>query len=185
MPEREADFLQVSVGQIAENAGIDVIFGKTLRILPEANCVEPVLNRPHCGPPTLDHRLYPILGWMASCVRSLGCPSTPHNGRAGSTQTYAHREALDSEPIAAAGAASPRSAQRYQPWLLKCPRDPYRKCRNHLSITSSVQASTVNGWCAQTSCRLGQIGFSLVQDSLRGCARIDTSRQVIDASRAR
>jgi hypothetical protein len=44
VPERDADFRQVLIGQIAENAGIDVIFGKTLRVLPEAKCVEPVRN---------------------------------------------------------------------------------------------------------------------------------------------
>jgi hypothetical protein len=49
VPERDADFLQVFVGQIAENAGIDVIFGKTLRVLPEANCIEPVCNLLHRG----------------------------------------------------------------------------------------------------------------------------------------
>ena len=39
MPQRDADFLQVLVGQIAENADINVIFGKTLRVLPEAKGV--------------------------------------------------------------------------------------------------------------------------------------------------
>jgi hypothetical protein len=64
VPEREADFLQVLVGQIAENAGIDVIFGKTLRILPEANCVEPVRNRLHCGPQLWITDYIPFLAGM-------------------------------------------------------------------------------------------------------------------------
>ena len=55
MPERDTDFLQVLIGQIAENAGINVIFGKALRVLPEAKCVEPVRNRLHRG-----HRLFGV-----------------------------------------------------------------------------------------------------------------------------
>ena len=52
VPERDANFLKVLVCQIVENAGIDVIFGKTLRVLPEANCIEPVRYLLHRG-----HRL--------------------------------------------------------------------------------------------------------------------------------
>src|SRR5215471_21529724 len=86
MPERDSDFFQVLIGQIAENARINVIVGKTLRVLPEANCVEPVRNRLHCGQST-------ILVWPnrtlnrqtisrslldgTSCLRALGSPRLP------------------------------------------------------------------------------------------------------------
>ena len=74
MPERDSDFFEVLVSQIAENARINVVVGKTLSVLPEAKCIEPVRNRLHGG-----HRLfrcdlkepalYPVLFSVARHVR--------------------------------------------------------------------------------------------------------------------
>src|SRR5258707_7350170 len=50
MAERDTDFFEVMVGQIAENAWINVVLGKGLRVLPQAKCVEPVRNLLHGGP---------------------------------------------------------------------------------------------------------------------------------------
>src|SRR5258708_1334098 len=50
MAERDTDFFEVMVGQIAQNAWINVVLGKALRVLPQAKCVEPVRNLLHGGP---------------------------------------------------------------------------------------------------------------------------------------
>ena len=47
MAERDTDFFEVMVGQIAQNAWINVVLGKALRVLPQAKCVEPVRNLLH------------------------------------------------------------------------------------------------------------------------------------------
>ena len=47
MPERDSDFFEVLISQIAQNARINVVVGKTLSVLPEAKCIEPVRNRLH------------------------------------------------------------------------------------------------------------------------------------------
>ena len=47
MAERDTDFFEVLVGQIAQNAGINVILGKALRVLPQAKPFEPVRNLLH------------------------------------------------------------------------------------------------------------------------------------------
>jgi hypothetical protein len=50
MAERDTDFFEVMVGQIAQNAWINVVLGKALSVLPQAKCVEPFRNLLHGGP---------------------------------------------------------------------------------------------------------------------------------------
>jgi len=41
MAERDTDFFEVMVGQIAQNAWINVVVGKALRVLPETEFLKP------------------------------------------------------------------------------------------------------------------------------------------------
>jgi hypothetical protein len=50
MAERDTDFFEVMVGQIAQNTWINVVLGEALRVLAQAKYVEPVHNLLHCGP---------------------------------------------------------------------------------------------------------------------------------------
>jgi hypothetical protein len=47
MAERNTDFFKVMVGQIAQNAWINVVLGKALRVLPQAKLLEPLRNLLH------------------------------------------------------------------------------------------------------------------------------------------
>src|SRR5689334_8829495 len=47
MPERDADVLEVLIGQIAERRDIDLVLGKYLSVLSHAELFEPLCNR--CG----------------------------------------------------------------------------------------------------------------------------------------
>src|SRR4029077_16799122 len=53
MAERDTDFFEVMVSQIAQNAWINVVLGKAPGVLPQAKCVEPVRNLLHGGSPGL------------------------------------------------------------------------------------------------------------------------------------
>src|SRR5579859_2183257 len=63
MAERDTDFFEILVRQIAQNAWINVVVGETLRVLHQAKCVEPVRNLLHFAPPLTDWRLAEILGY--------------------------------------------------------------------------------------------------------------------------
>ena len=102
MSEGEADFFQVLVGQIAENAGINVIFGKTLRVLPEAKCVEPVRNMlhrghrlPRCG---LSYRNY----YITSFVDDTSATDRPRPRWPGNVRSWCH-SACNIDPRIASG----------------------------------------------------------------------------------
>jgi hypothetical protein len=45
MPERNAKFLEVLIGQMAEDRNINVVIGKTLGVLEHAELFEPVSNQ--------------------------------------------------------------------------------------------------------------------------------------------
>src|SRR5258708_1996122 len=47
MAERDTNFFEVVVGQIAQNARINVVLGKALRVLPQAKLLEPLRNLLH------------------------------------------------------------------------------------------------------------------------------------------
>ena len=47
MAERDADFLEVMVGQIAQYARINVVLGEALRVLPQPKDLEPLRNLLH------------------------------------------------------------------------------------------------------------------------------------------
>ncbi len=47
MAERDTDFFEVMVGQIAQNAWINVVLGEALRVLPQATLLEPLRNLLH------------------------------------------------------------------------------------------------------------------------------------------
>src|SRR6266702_243147 len=47
MAERDPDFFEVMVGQIAQNAWINVVLGEALRVLPQAKLLEPLRNLLH------------------------------------------------------------------------------------------------------------------------------------------
>src|SRR5260370_38410530 len=49
MAERDTDFFEVMVAQIAQNAWINVVLGKALRVFPQPQCVQPVRNLLHGG----------------------------------------------------------------------------------------------------------------------------------------
>src|SRR6266404_4749995 len=117
MAERNTDFFEVMVGQIAQNAWINVVLGKGLRVLPQAKCVEPVRNLLHGGPPLSRcglsepwrlRKLYPFLLWMARTV--VGTSVGPSIQPSWFNLTNGHREAATRHSIAAAGAGSPRGA---------------------------------------------------------------------------
>ncbi|MGY4289714.1 hypothetical protein ACVWXO_008980 [Bradyrhizobium sp. LM2.7] len=57
MAERDTDFFEVMVSYIAQNAWINVVLGKALRVLPEAKSFEPLRNLLHWL-----HR-HPVDGW--------------------------------------------------------------------------------------------------------------------------
>ena len=50
MPERDAELLEVLIGQVAKNRDINVALGKALRVLGHAELFEPVRNLLHRGP---------------------------------------------------------------------------------------------------------------------------------------
>jgi hypothetical protein len=56
MPERDTKVLEMLLGQVRENALIDVILGKARRVLGHAELFEPLRNLlhrpPHAGLPT-------------------------------------------------------------------------------------------------------------------------------------
>jgi hypothetical protein len=63
MAERDSDFFEVMVGQIAQNAWINVVLGEALRLLPQAKLLEPLRNLLHwlhrhlvCGWPNFGPR---------------------------------------------------------------------------------------------------------------------------------
>jgi hypothetical protein len=47
MAKRDTDLFQVMVSQIVQNAWINVVLGKALRVLPQAKLLEPLCNRLH------------------------------------------------------------------------------------------------------------------------------------------
>jgi hypothetical protein len=55
MAERDTDFFEVMVGQIAQNVWINVVLGKALRVLPKPKLLEPLRN--------LLHWLHRLCGW--------------------------------------------------------------------------------------------------------------------------
>ena len=56
MTECDADVLQILVSQIAENAGINIVIGKTQGVLGHAELFEPVRNWLHRGHQQFWHR---------------------------------------------------------------------------------------------------------------------------------
>jgi hypothetical protein len=52
MSERYAKPIKVLIGQLVENVDIDVVVGKTLRVLGHAELSEPIRNLLHCGAPS-------------------------------------------------------------------------------------------------------------------------------------
>src|SRR5246500_783675 len=50
MAERDTDFFEVMVGQIAQNAWINVVLGNPLRVLPKPKLLEPLRDLLHGGP---------------------------------------------------------------------------------------------------------------------------------------
>lgn len=53
MPERDTNVLEVLVGQVGQYRGVNFIFSKTLRVLPETKLPKPVRNLLHVSPPDL------------------------------------------------------------------------------------------------------------------------------------
>ena len=49
VPERNAEVLEVLISQIAEDRDIDIVLGKSLRVLGHAELFEPVRNLLHGG----------------------------------------------------------------------------------------------------------------------------------------
>src|SRR5262249_35592171 len=56
MPERDAKLLEILIGQMTEDGGIDVALAKTLGVLGHTEFLEPVLNLLHRGPPSRIYR---------------------------------------------------------------------------------------------------------------------------------
>jgi hypothetical protein len=54
MPKRHADLFKVSVGQVRQYRNVDVILGKALRVLPEAELLKPISDLLHCAPAKID-----------------------------------------------------------------------------------------------------------------------------------
>jgi hypothetical protein len=52
MPEGHAKSIKILVRQLAEYLDVNVILGKTLRILRHAECFEPVRKVLHCAAPS-------------------------------------------------------------------------------------------------------------------------------------
>jgi hypothetical protein len=50
MPERDADVLEVLIGQMAEYGDVNFVLGKALRVLPETQLPKPVRNLLHKAP---------------------------------------------------------------------------------------------------------------------------------------
>ena len=48
--EKNAQLLQVLIGQIGQDREINAVFGKALRVLGHAELFEPVRHLLHCGP---------------------------------------------------------------------------------------------------------------------------------------
>src|SRR5215475_14581299 len=92
MPERDSDFLEVLVGQIAENARINVVVGKTLRVLPEAKSAEPIRNLLHCG-----HRLLRV--WPKRTLEKTDTISRPFlDGTSCACRRARYRRANSTQP---------------------------------------------------------------------------------------
>jgi hypothetical protein len=70
MPERDSDSFEVLVGQIAENGRINIVVGKTLRVLPEAKSAETIRNLLHGG-----HRLSQV--WPKGTLDKIDTISRP------------------------------------------------------------------------------------------------------------
>ena len=51
MTHRQPEFSQILVCEIGEDAKIDIVLGKALRVLGHAEVFEPVRNCLHCGAP--------------------------------------------------------------------------------------------------------------------------------------
>ena len=49
MPEQDAYFFQVLIGQISEHREINSVLGKLLRVLPEAQLLKPIGDLLHRG----------------------------------------------------------------------------------------------------------------------------------------
>jgi hypothetical protein len=78
MAEKDSDVLEVLIRQIGENAEVNPILGKTLRVLGHAELIEPVCNRLHHSPGNIfvawthqtGSKAYPKIA--ASALRSAG-----------------------------------------------------------------------------------------------------------------
>jgi predicted lipid carrier protein YhbT len=49
MPKRDANVLQVLIGQMAKRSDTDSVFSKALGVLGHAELIEPLRNLLHCG----------------------------------------------------------------------------------------------------------------------------------------
>src|SRR5262249_33819067 len=114
MAERDTDFFEVMVGQIAQNAWINVVLSKALRVLPQAKCVEPVRDLLHGGP-TVSVRPKRTLETTETISLSSVDGTYGRWASVGSSiqpswlnPTNGHREAPTRHSIAAPGAESPR-----------------------------------------------------------------------------
>src|SRR5215813_935652 len=70
------------VCQIAQNTRINVVLGEALRVLPQANCVEPVRNLLHGSPDSLIDG-QPNFGLRRRNVILIACFSLRHSAAAG------------------------------------------------------------------------------------------------------
>jgi hypothetical protein len=52
MPEKDADVLEVLIGQMAERGDTNAVLSEALRVLGHAELMEPVRNFLHCGEPS-------------------------------------------------------------------------------------------------------------------------------------
>jgi hypothetical protein len=52
MPERDPDILQVLIGEMAKHRYINLVLGKTIRVLGHTELSEPIRNLLHCGAPS-------------------------------------------------------------------------------------------------------------------------------------
>ena len=52
MPQRDADLFKVSVGQVRQYREVDIVLGKTLRVLSETELLKPVRDLLHHGSTT-------------------------------------------------------------------------------------------------------------------------------------
>ena len=119
MSERDTNVLEVLVGQVGQYRGVNFIFGKTLRVLPETKLPKPVRNLLHVSPPDLPtsgRQLDSLSTSLRNCSRFRALtdkasrrPNTERDVRFGSEADICrHRPMSALPPIATAKADMPQ-----------------------------------------------------------------------------